>query len=92
MATRLPVLFEDRIYVRDDILMFHRNGRDLQTDHQRRLPRIIAGGADHMLATDVAFVRLDDPLATVPLDRLSHLGLLIDLGAVRSARPSQGPW
>ena len=76
----------------DDILMLDRDDRNIQPDHAACLAREVAGGADHMLACDLALVGGDFPLAGGGAGDTCHRSVAVDFGAAvaRAARQRLG--
>ena len=86
--TRLDVVMR----LGDDVLMLDRDDRNVQPDHAACLAREVAGGADHMLACDLALVGGDFPLAGGGAGDTCHRGVAVDFGAAvaRAARQRLG--
>ncbi len=73
----------------DDVLMLHRNDRNIDPDHATRITGEIARGGDDVLASNVALVGHHLPLAVrLPLDR-RHSRLAVDLAAAVARAPRQ---
>ena len=51
-----------------DILMLDRDDGDIQPDHFAGLAREVAGRANDMLASDIAFIGFDNPFVAAPFD------------------------
>ena len=63
----------------DEVLVLHGDGGNVEPDHRPGLAGVVAGGAHHVLAHDVALVGAHPPLAAHgPLDG-RHLGAAMDL-------------
>ena len=67
--------------IRDPILMYDRDRRDLQPEHGAGLPCIISRRADDMLASDFTAIGHDLPLAARHSLKAAYFGIEIDLGA-----------
>ena len=74
----------------DDVLVFDRDGRDIQAKHLAGFACVVAGGAHHVLAGDVALVGEHIPFARCQLLYAGDLGLLIDLAATGAGALAQG--
>ena len=59
----LAVRLEVRRLVVNDVLVLDRDGGNVDAEQPPRLTCVVAGGADHMLGNDVAFVGGELPLA-----------------------------
>ena len=77
----LPIGFELRGLIVDDVLVLDRNCRHVDAKEFARLARVVTRCADHVLAHDLALVRGEEPLARGGALGLRHLGLLVDLRA-----------
>ena len=86
----LAVVLQHRVDVGDDVLVLDRDRGDLKADHLGGGAGVVAGGADHVLAGDVALGGLDDPLQALAALDAGDLGLLVDLGAVLAGALGQG--
>ncbi len=59
----LTIGFQLRRLVVDDVLVLDRNRRHVEPEQPAGLARVVAGRADDVLGDDVAFVRIQQPLA-----------------------------
>ena len=65
--------------VGDDILVFHRDRRDVDPQHPAGVPAIVAGRAHHVLAADIAAGRPDQPFAFGLSFQRRDRGIAVDL-------------
>ena len=62
-AAGAAVILKLRRFLKQDVLMFDRNRRHVETEHAPGLSRIIPGRAHHVLGNDVTLVGAHPPFA-----------------------------
>ncbi len=85
-------LDDRRMRLGDDVLVLDRHHRDVEPDHGAGLTDEVAGGADHVLAGDLALVGGDQPLAGRLLGDRGDGGVAVDLGAAARGHRVASAW
>ena len=72
-----------------DVLVLHRDDRDLQAHHRPGAPGEVPGGADHVLADDVTLVGVHAPFAPRSAGDRGHRGVAVERRAAAARAGGQ---